>query len=724
MANDVKTKIVLEGEQQYRQALHDAQRNLKTLRTELKAETAELGKNATEQEKNALKVANLKQQIKEQEEIVKTYKDALEEVREKYGDNEDAIAKWEQKLNEARAALANMKNELDGTSDGMSGVKETTEESVVATKSLADAFQDLSKVGDSVSSALEGIFTGVLDSLTSAVGNLWSMITETAAKANNWTDLASFFNTTTTEIQKLEAGITGAQGNFQDFVNLANQLTFGNKGKTIAEYLGLSDVNYDDSIAFTEQVLTALSEMRKTNFSGYTDAMTAIFGNKSRNVEWLVNNWGTIQQNMNEFQDNGYLLDEDTTQTMNDVYLTMGLIEEKWDKLKEKFAGGFGTVTLSILTNVSGALDALAEYFNASDEGERAQALEKLRTNIEEAFATLKKAIEDGLKNLEELGKGLQESDDPAVKAVGKLLEDLSKALKWCIDNADAVKKAFETIFGLWLVGRLSQIAGQLKGILENINTIKTFSLASGAAGATGAGAAGAAGTGAGGAAVGGLTLGSLVKATLPNLLMGWGIWEGVKKIPTDFLSNSTSWLQSLFPGGNTAAKVNEIQKEAGLETVGDVVTNVANTSQDRNKKALGFMFGFGTGAPEPPTPLSGTQVTALENFWDMLRSGEYNRDTYVELQNAFGDNLKLMDSLVEEMEKLPETEYGSEDIPADWWQQQTNVTRDLPEKVEGATERGVIRGMSGIRFELDGDSVARLITPYIDQRLAASLYL
>ena len=724
MANDVKTKIVLEGEQQYRQALHDAQRNLKTLRTELKAETAELGKNATEQEKNALKVANLKQQIKEQEEIVKTYKDALEEVREKYGDNEDAIAKWEQKLNEARAALANMKNELDGTSDGMSGVKETTEESVVATKSLADAFQDLSKVGDSVSSALEGIFTGVLDSLTSAVGNLWSLITETAAKANNWTDLASFFNTTTTEMQKLEAGITGAQGNFQDFVNLANQLTFGNKGKTIAEYLGLSDVNYDDSIAFTEQVLTALSEMRKTNFSGYTDAMTAIFGNKSRNVEWLVNNWGQIQQNMNEFQDEGYLLDEDTTQTMNDVYLTMGLIEEKWDKLKEKFAGGFGTVTLSILTNVSGALDALAEYFNASDEGERAQALEKLRTNIEEAFATLKKAIEDGLKNLEELGKGLQESDDPAVKAVGKLLEDLSKALQWCIDNADAVKAAFETIFGLWLVGRLSQIAGQLTGILANIKTIQTFSLAGGAATTATTAATATTATSTATATAGGSILGSLLKAGLPNLLMGWGIWEGVKKIPTDFLSNSTSWLQSLFPGGNTAAKVNEIQKEAGLETVGDVVTNVANTSQDRNKKALGFMFGFGTGAPEPPTPLSGTQVTALENFWDMLRSGEYNRDTYVELQNAFGDNLKLMNSLVEEMEKLPETEYGSEDIPADWWQQQTNVTRELPEKVEGATERGVIRGMSGIRVELDGDAVGRMITPYVDQRLAASLYL
>ena len=47
--NEIKQKIVLEGEQQYKNAIKDAQRNLKTLRSELKAETAELGKNATEQ---------------------------------------------------------------------------------------------------------------------------------------------------------------------------------------------------------------------------------------------------------------------------------------------------------------------------------------------------------------------------------------------------------------------------------------------------------------------------------------------------------------------------------------------------------------------------------------------------------------------------------------------------------------------------------------------------
>ena len=89
MAKEIKQTIVLEGEKQYNQALKDAQRNLTTLTSELKAETAELGRNATEQQKAETRRKNLQKSIKEQEKIVKTYQKALEEVREKYADNED-----------------------------------------------------------------------------------------------------------------------------------------------------------------------------------------------------------------------------------------------------------------------------------------------------------------------------------------------------------------------------------------------------------------------------------------------------------------------------------------------------------------------------------------------------------------------------------------------------------------------------------------------------------
>jgi hypothetical protein len=44
VANEIKQKIVLEGEKEYSAALKDANRNLKTLKSSLKAESAELRK--------------------------------------------------------------------------------------------------------------------------------------------------------------------------------------------------------------------------------------------------------------------------------------------------------------------------------------------------------------------------------------------------------------------------------------------------------------------------------------------------------------------------------------------------------------------------------------------------------------------------------------------------------------------------------------------------------
>ena len=78
MANDgpIASKLQLDGEQQYKKALNDAYRSLKVLRSELKAETAEMGRNATAQDKARAKMASLQKQIAQQEKIVKTLEKA------------------------------------------------------------------------------------------------------------------------------------------------------------------------------------------------------------------------------------------------------------------------------------------------------------------------------------------------------------------------------------------------------------------------------------------------------------------------------------------------------------------------------------------------------------------------------------------------------------------------------------------------------------------------
>ena len=242
--NDINQRIVLTGEKEYNKAIKEANRNLKTLKSELKAETAELGANATAQQKNEARVKSLQKQIKEQEKIVKTYKAALDEVKDKYSDNEDAIAKWEQKLNYARTSLANMKNELEGVGKSFKDVQGNADMAAVASRSVAESLGSLSEIGGAISDGIESAFMSMLETAKKAVSEIWSMIADTAAKANNWTDLASYYGTTADQIERMNKAVEWSQGNFGDFTNLLNQLAWGGKNTKITEWFGVSDANY------------------------------------------------------------------------------------------------------------------------------------------------------------------------------------------------------------------------------------------------------------------------------------------------------------------------------------------------------------------------------------------------------------------------------------------------------------------------------------------------
>ena len=217
----IKQRIELEGEKQYSQAINEARRNLRTLRSELKAETAELGANATAQQKNEAKTKSLQKQIKEQEKVVQAYRDALKEVKEKYSDNADAIAQYEQKLNDARTALANMKNSLEQVGNAYRSVNEGAKSGIVENKALADSFDGIVDSAQKMGESIGNVFGGIVGTIKDSVGAVWGELMDIAARANNWTDLASYMNTSTVEIEKWDRAISAAQGDFGKFTTAA-----------------------------------------------------------------------------------------------------------------------------------------------------------------------------------------------------------------------------------------------------------------------------------------------------------------------------------------------------------------------------------------------------------------------------------------------------------------------------------------------------------------------
>lgn len=771
MAQDIKQKIVLEGEKEYRSALKEAQRNLKTLRSELKAETAELGKNATEQQKNETRTKNLQKQIKEQEKVVKAYREALAEVKEKYGDNADAVAKWEQKLNEARAALATMRNGLDDVGNSLKNVEENAQLSTMAAKSVADAFDKVGDVGQSITDSLESIMGTMLSRVKDLTLELWGLIAETAEKADAWTDLANLYGSSAKEVQELERGLNGAGSSLSDFMSLMNQIEFRGKGDKLTEWLGISDVNYENKVQFTETALNRMVELkRELGAAKFNEQMADVFGGRSADIVALVDKWDAAKEKRQEYIEAGYTLNDQELSTMANVKGEMDTIEEKWDMLKSKFAAGFGQVSLDIMTNVEGALDALAMYFNAETPAEREEALNKLKENITEAFEKIAEAIREGLKILEEVAQEMKNSDDPIVSSLGTILEKITKALEWFMDpeHINQVIEGFKLLADFWLIGKGVTLAARLSGLARNLGLIGGFN----PTGLGGIGLSGAAGAESNNllmlgstlaTKLGGLTFSvGLVAMAVPivNMLkelivnkrlpewMGGMTWkeiveEGKKAFSIEGwkeLLGKYNQVPDKYKNRGLLYTIRDINKAEKKRAAGEDLTpdyKLNGPTKSVEVSGASVPFRYERGADGKLHKVSGWNVTEMqrgiaEQYWDEWRAGSVSNFTETLFKNAFTPAMHqaLISAMVNQGEANNGTGWDAENLPSYWWRVNSGsgggeITKTdiqgitkMPEEMK----KSIASLFGSIQIKMDGEKVATIIAPFVSQQIAGGI--
>lgn len=777
MANDIRQKIRLEGEKQYSQALKEANRNLRTLKSELKAETAELGRNASEQQKAQVKAKNLQKQIAEQEKIVQTLQAALAEVREKYADNADEIAKYETKVNNARAALAEMQNTLDGVNDSvansgnaMKQAAGSAQEGVIASKSFADSIASLSNVGESVSGAIEKVFTSMVQGIQGAIGEVWGDMMDLAARANDWEDLATTWNTTSENIQKWYHAVRASHNDFATLNSAMARIAVTDPQK-LAEYAGVSAENYKDQWQLAMAVMDSLQGM---DYDRRLEAMAEIFGSKKvEGISDLVNDWAQIQENLKEFdtENGGVGMTGEQISTMSEIAEKVDHIKETWFAFKDSFmAGALGKITLDLSSNVQGALDALIDFMDADTAEERQQALDELERNITEFFTKLGEAIGRAAEAMGQAGEELQGSENGYVQTIGRVLSGLSDVLNWFTQegNIDTAIQGLETLAGFWIAGKGLAMVGKVAEMAANLKTIQLFRMAT-----TGGGISAGAGTAAAGAGSGiGLAAG-LGTAAMSVMVVGFtaaaigslgylisGDWkkgqEERKKVEEITGAN-------VSPGGAVKAAQDEAARNArgenGLRNILDVLTGKKELPETPAETAAApeerraEISTTGILLPTKKTPqgtetgfdLTDAQRAAAEAFfdawkaWDQDQSdanGEKYDQASAEFEAAFAGQERLYNMLMDNMDVLQnqggEKWHDIEDLPASWFRTQNTgeqLTRSdisgfsaLPGLLEGAVRAGASSGVSGIQVSLDGYRVGQLVAPYVSQAIAREI--
>lgn len=112
---EIKTTLALDGEQEYKRALGEAQRSIRVMSSELKAAQAEFEATGDAQAYYVSRGKTLRAQIAQQEEIIRSLTVQVEQSAKAYGDADKRTDEYRIKLNNATVALNRMRKQLSDT---------------------------------------------------------------------------------------------------------------------------------------------------------------------------------------------------------------------------------------------------------------------------------------------------------------------------------------------------------------------------------------------------------------------------------------------------------------------------------------------------------------------------------------------------------------------------------------------------------------------------------
>ena len=694
MADEIKQKIVLEGEKEYSAALKEANRNLKTLRSALKAETAELGANASAQQKNEAKTRSLKKQIEQQEKIVNTLKTALKEVKDKYGDNSDEVAKWEQKLNAARYTLADMNNKLQTAEQSLKAEQDALkdsagnyEDAANAASEYADAVGAAGATADAVT--FQGIMTAA-DNLKDKLKGALGFIKNLGKAAWDWmSDSGEWADTLSTDATKWGVDRQTLQGwryasRFVDtevetiaraFTKLTNRSDSTNKKLKEIGLVADKGVKGQDLFWQVVESLSAMDDEAKRDA-----AAMDIFGKSYQELLPLINAGRDAWEGyVKEAEESGYVLSDDQVDKL-------GAFDDANQKLNASFEAMQHTIAAELapaFTEVSTAMSGLITSFTEWAKTEQGQ----------KTLGDLGNALKD-LVNQFTGERNFTGLVDGAAKAV----EGLTSALGWIKDNKELV------------VGGIGGIGVALAGLTISKDVLSALMLIRGFKWFGGGGAAAATAAGGGGSLLG--KIGSGLKALGP----------------------AAAFVGTLFgdlfrPGDPTRGNASEINP-ADLEPI---VFDLTKIEEEAARKAA---------------ENAAAGVTATQAWWD-ARNNTLENPTlgnmaeedrlFTEMQTLLGDKFDaVMDSINSHLGEVESPE-ELDDIPNGWFSdvldsmtwEDTGLTSEdvsgfqsLPGDIEAAVASGIASGTSGMSISMDGAAVGRVVTPYVSQAIASQMIM
>lgn len=160
----IRTKIVIEGEKQYKAAMADINRQLKETKSALSAAAAEYANADSATRTTAQQTEALNQSLDQQRQRLALMEEQLSKVEDAYGKNSKQAVELRTKINNARTEMAKTETQMRGFTDGLDAI---TDASGQTGEGLDGAAKSLENIGDSAQQA-----QGDVQDLAASIGDV------------------------------------------------------------------------------------------------------------------------------------------------------------------------------------------------------------------------------------------------------------------------------------------------------------------------------------------------------------------------------------------------------------------------------------------------------------------------------------------------------------------------------------------------------------------------
>lgn len=491
----INTKIKLDGEAEYKQAVKEINAALGNLDSKLKNLDETYKDNEGSVEGLAKKNEVLNQKILTQKEKIDELRKMVQSAGKSLGEHSAATQNYQKQLNNAETALLKMEKalrdntkqlkdagvETDNFSGGLEDLEEKTgsaekglkdftktgEKGNKETKTLGDLVKTLGeKLGisipegaqnavgalDSVSSgavAMAGAMAAAVKAIADVEKKLKSMTEESGRRASDIQDLAMTYNMTTDSIQEMTyagelmgVGMDTITDSIKDLTkNLYD--AYENGGDTLAAFseLGVEITNTDGSLrnanAVFMDVIDALGGVE--NYTERDAKAMALLNESAQKLNPLIKQGSErLREYAREAHDTGYVMDSDMLDTLDQVDTSLRRYNLQIEAGENAMSAEFAP--------------ALTEFNNKFGETFSQLARDAADSGLIEMFAELLEVVT---------------ALAPALEAVGDVLVVLKPILGIINDILGFAADALNVIFTLvtMVTGPLKALMGALFGL-------------------------------------------------------------------------------------------------------------------------------------------------------------------------------------------------------------------------------------------------------------------